>query len=172
VLNRKQLEKHLPALIKRLGEADLDDAIKLDPWGGSAPELDWYRKSEIRVRWLGRRKDGGRVAVLPDATGGAVDERLEGITEWVHSVRTKPWWTTNVGKLAASGYTELHFAVVLHESGVPFELSSGFWSAETIAAPALTDVELLTDLWLITPSGRYVAHWSRESGWLAHARDG
>jgi hypothetical protein len=171
-LNQKELKRHLAAVVRLLDAEGLDDAIKLDVSDRSAPEIRWVRENEVRVRRWGAREGGGRAAVLPEASGSFVDERLEGLTDWVLSVQNEPWWTSNVGKLASSGYTELHLAVELHQSGVPAPLWFAFWGGAEIAAQPLTGIEPLTDLWLHGGGGGRVVHWSSQPGWESHPYNG
>jgi hypothetical protein len=47
-------------------------------------------------------------------------------------MQTEPWWTENVAKLTRSGHTELHVALRVHESGVPFALLCAIMDGDTI----------------------------------------
>jgi hypothetical protein len=166
-LSRKDIEKHVPVLIAWIDQLGFRDVSELKNLLSGRPEWEWYRRTGVRLRRYEGASTGGRVDILPEGGGGAVDEFLRGLGDWVEGQQGEDWWTSNVAKLARSGYEELHLAVRLHESGMPFPTWMGLWDPTEIRSREPQGMEPLTDLWIIPAYGRTVTRWSRSSGWTA-----
>ncbi len=165
---RRDIERHVPALVRWLDLLDLDDADKAEDVIYGTAEWAWYERTAVRLRRFSGTSRGGRVDVLPEGSGGAIDEYLEGLAGWVESLQAEPIWIDNVAKLARSGHEELHLAFRLHESRVPFSIWSALWDADEIRSPDPSGMDPLTDLWLFVGYGTTVTRWSREVGWTSH----
>lgn len=84
---------------------------------------------------------------------------------WTNSaLQAEPSWSENVVKLASSGYSELHLAIRLHDSQVPFGLFAGLWNPEEIRSADPSGIGPLTDLWLVIGYGNAVTRWSSGQG--------
>lgn len=167
-VSRREIERHIPALVRWLDELDLDDAQEVEDWMKVTPEWEWYDRTGLRLRRYSGASQGGRVDVLPDSFGGVVDSGLDGLADWVEALQEEPWWRENVAKVARSGYDELHLGLRLHESKVPFGIFAGLWNPEEVKSRQPTGMEPLTDLWLIIGYGNTVTRWSAGSGWSVH----
>lgn len=165
---RKDIKRHVPALVRWLDQLDIDNADKVESWLRVAPEWRWYERSGVRLRRYGTTSRGGRVDVLPDSFGGVVDDKLEGLADWIESLQGEQWWRDNTAKVARSGYEELHLAVRLHDSKVPFGIFAGLWNPEEIRSREPSGMAPLTDLWLVVGYGDTVTRWSSGSGWTVH----
>jgi hypothetical protein len=166
-LSRRDIERHIPVLIGWMDRLGFEDVSELGKLLAGWPEWQWYENAGVQLRRYKGASTGGRVDILPMGGGGFVDERLEGLCEWVESQQGESWWTSNVEKLARSGHSELHLAVRLHESGMPFPMWMGLWNPTLIQTPEPTGMGPLTDLWILPAYGQTVTRWSARTGWTA-----
>jgi hypothetical protein len=164
-LRRKEIETYVPTLIGWMDQLGFHDAKQLENVLSGREEWAWYVRSGVKLRRYEGTTNGGRVEILPDGGGGVVDEYLEGLSEWVEGQQSEDWWTSNVAKLARSGYSELHLAVRLHQSGMPFPTWMGLWDPIEIRSREPNGMEPLSDFWIIPAYGHTVTRWSRSAGW-------
>ncbi|OJW00628.1 MAG: hypothetical protein BGO47_02130 [Microbacterium sp. 67-17] len=172
-IDRRKAARHAPVLaqfMETAGFTDSDDCTELI----SALEAgQWLMLNSYRLhRYVGASR-GGRIDVLPRATAGFIDEYLTGLSDWVMSLTGGNQWRNKAQKLAASGKSRLHLALIVHESGAPFEIWSGLWDATEVRSSPLSGIEPITDVWVIGTAGTPAVKWSRERGWevLPYERD-
>jgi len=167
-LSRKEVEEHVPAFIRWLDQFDMDDAEKLGKLIQPTAEWHWFKRTGIRLRRFPGAMSGGRVDILQEGSGAAVDTYLEGLAYWVSNLQDDRLWTDHVAKLARSGYEDQHLAIRVHQSGMPDSLWLGMWDSREIRAPAPTGMGSLARLWLMTAYGTTIVSWSRSDGWASH----
>lgn len=112
----------------------------------------------------------GTVEVLPPTMGGAVDDGLLGLGEWLGTTLTRGHLARHVDKLARTGFDRQHLFLIVHATGMPFSLyyALAFDTATPPGPPTLPFG--LTDLWLSTGwSAGGVLRFNKESGWTRHA---
>jgi hypothetical protein len=160
----KDVRKFVPSLVEWCDQFDVAEPYSLPSVYQRTPAMLWCDRSDSELRRLYSSKYEGTVYVLPQATGGAVDERIEGLSPWVESQRGEPWYVDNVAKLAWSGLDELHLFVLVAMDGVEFSLFNGLIGGGPIAAASPTGLEPLTSLWLLLSYGQNVTRWTRDLG--------
>lgn len=164
----RDVERHVPVLVAVLDQYGMRDADDLRREFRGLPAWDWYERNDLSLRHFGPVSKGGRVDVLPKASGGVVDSDYLGLNAWVESMQAEPWWGENVAKLARSGRSELHLALRAHDTGVPFSLLAALMDGGPISVGDPSGMDPVTDLWIVIPYGTSAAHWSAREGWAVH----
>jgi hypothetical protein len=165
----RDIKQHVPVLVTLLDQQSLTDADQLRPSLRGLPAWNWYDRHDLSLSHFGSTSQEGRVDVLPRGGGGVVDSQYTGLNSWVASIQSEPWWEDNVAKLVRSGHTELHLALRVHETGIPFSLLYAIIDGDPIPADHPTGMEPLTDLWIVTSYGTNAVHWSARDGWIVHS---
>ena len=164
--SRKDVDRFGRALVRLLEALELTDAAELpESVLSGLPEGRWLVREGVSLRRYAGVARGGRLDVLPAAMGGGVDEYLVGLADWVEDVQETPAWQDNLSKLVRSGRDELHLALRIHSSGMPFALWSALWDPEEVRSRSPRNMEPLTHLWLFVGTGTTVTRWDSMSGW-------
>jgi hypothetical protein len=164
----KDIEKHVPMLVMLLDERNMRDADDLRDDLRGTDVWEWYQRNGLSLSHFGTAVDEGRVDVLPRGGGGVVDSEYFSLNPWVEGMQSEAWWSENVSKLARSNLSELHLALRLHDSEVPFGILAALMDGSPIPVGHPAGMAPLTDLWLTIAYKTNVAHWNHELGWTVH----
>ena len=165
----KDVQRHIPEIICWCDQFGFTDPRRLREGYLSMPAMRWYERSGVRLMGMPTARRGGVVYVLPEGSGGIVDDELRGLPAWIESQQTAPWFADNRAKLARSGIKELHLFVRVHDTGLPFSLFAGLIDPIQIRATDPRGMAPLTDLWLLPPYGQIATRWSSVEGWSVHS---
>lgn len=155
----------LAALCEKAGVNDPDLLLAQEP---SDPALRWYETAAVSMSGVPAGSTAGKIYLLPEAIGGAIDESLTGLTPWVSQQAQQPWMLDNVAKLVATGLTELHLFVPVHQAEMPFPLLCGLIDPPE-DPPGHPELPAgLTDLWLAPRFSQVLIRWSTTTGWTTY----
>ncbi len=132
------------------------------------------------VRWLVRESSSEMIGfpnipatnlkrpmteVVPRVGAGFVDESLSGFAAGLAKAFEKPHVQQHFDKLARSGADERHLFIPLHDSALPFSVSSELVFKETLPPDPPVVPDSVTHLWLAPAGSPRVLLWSRAEGW-------
>lgn len=112
----------------------------------------------------------GTVDVLPPTSGGAVDEGLVGLTDWIGIALASGHLARHVDKLLRTGLDQQHLFLIVHQTGMPFSLyyALAFDRALPPERPVLP--KGVTHLWLSTGwRAGGILRFDPEVGWVREA---
>lgn len=161
----RDLERHLPTLIRTCESRGADDPRRV-PYEYRQPEaFEWLDESDVSIHGFSKTNRPGVIDVLPDGGGGAVHEDLDALPLWLAERLRRPDLDENVQKLRATGRDDLHLFLRVHDTAMPFSLYHPLaWSdcapSEPLDAPAG-----LTGLWLAPAWKNPILWWSLAGGW-------
>lgn len=125
----------------------------------SSSEMTGYPKR------LAKEMQNPGAMVVPYAGGGAVDESLRGFADALRDAFTSPHIVSHFEKLARAEADERHLFIPLHDSALPFGISSELIFEDTLPPEPPPLPESVTHLWLAPAGSRRVLLWSRAEGW-------
>jgi len=140
-------------------------------WEPSAhPDLQWL-VSESSSQMTGYPnqlakdlKNPGAM-VVPVAGGGFIDESLSGFANALSAAFKSPNIEKHFEKLAKADADERHLFIPLHDSALPFSISSELVFEDTLPPDPPPLPDSVTHLWLAPEGSRRVLLWSRDAGW-------
>jgi hypothetical protein len=139
-------------------------------WEPSAdPDLQWLAQSGSVMTGYPERLAGDmtnpHVMVVPLAGGGAVDESLSGFADALRAAFKRPHIQKHFDKLANADADERHLFIPLHDSALPFSVSTELVFEDTLPPEAPPVPDSVTHLWLAPEGSRRVLLWSGAEGW-------
>jgi hypothetical protein len=134
------------------------------------PDLQWLVQESQSLmtgypRQLARDMKNPGAMMVPMAGGGWVDESLSGFADALSQAFESPKIQEHFEKLARTDADQRHLFIPLHDSALPFSISSElvFEDALPPDPPPLPDS--VTHLWLAPAGSRRVLLWSQAVGW-------
>ncbi len=103
--------------------------------------------------------------VVPNAGSGAVDESLRGFADALREAFKNPHIVSHFDKLAKADADERHLFIPLHDSALPFGISTELVFEDTLPPEPPPVPDSVTHLWLAPAGSRRVLLWSRDAGW-------
>lgn len=103
--------------------------------------------------------------VVPQVGAGFVDESLSGFAAGLAKAFEKPHIQRHFDKLARASADERHLFIPLHNSALPFSVSSELMFKETLPPDPPEIPDTATHLWLAPDSSRRVLLWTKADGW-------
>jgi len=159
-----ELRQHLPNLVRLCEELGVRDPDYLEP---IEPCVAWYQASDD-IEALGGPETSkpGSIYLIPGmARGGMVPEHLDGLPAWLEvELRTRRF-ASDLAKLAASGRTERHLFLRVHDTWLPWELDYLLSGGSVVPNTSFDPPTELTALWLATRWQNPILWWSRAGGW-------
>ena len=135
-------------------------------WEPSAQQdLQWlvYESSSVMTGYPDVTKPGAMV--VPVAGGGVVDESLSGFADALSEAFKSPHIESHFEKLAKADADERHLFIPLHDSALPFSISSELVFEDTLPPDPPPLPDSVTHLWLAPAGSRRVLLWSQAVGW-------
>lgn len=161
----RDLERHLPSLVlmsERLGVPD----PRLVPYEEQQVEaFRWFDKNAVSMCGIPESRRHGKIDMLPDGGGGAVFEHLDELPAWLSARLREPDLHDNIEKLKATGRSELHLFLRIHDTAMPFSLYYPLAWGGCVPASALDAPAALTGLWLAPAWHNPILWWSTADGW-------
>jgi hypothetical protein len=166
----RQLKRRYENIIRiceRAGEPYPDEIA----WQESAHEdLKWlvYQSRSVMTGYperLARDMQNPGAMVVPYAGGGAVDELLTGFADALREAFKSLHIVKHFEKLARADADERHLFIPLHDSALPFSVSSELVFEDTLPPDPPPLPESVTHLWLAPEGSRRVLLWSNPEGW-------
>jgi hypothetical protein len=103
--------------------------------------------------------------VVPRVGAGFVEESLSGFAAGLAKAFEKPHIQKRFDKLARAGADERHLFIPLHDSALPFSVSSELMFKETLPPDPPVVPDSVTHLWLAPAGSPRLLLWSRAEGW-------
>lgn len=151
-------------LCEAAGEPYPERRLGWDP--AADPELQWLVQSSSTMWGNPDIPAQGRGAmVVPAAGGGFVDETLAGFAAELGKAFESRHIASHFHKLAEADTEERHLFIALHDSALPFNITSGLTFGETLPCASPPVPDFITHLWLAPAFSRRVLLWSRTKGW-------
>jgi hypothetical protein len=168
--------------IQRLKQCYKSIILTCEAAGVSDPEvLGWAPNASSDLRWLVQRSSSSLrghpsvslstmkrpgVMVVSLMGGGAVDDSLSGFSNALQTAFDKaPHIASHLEKLANADGDERHLFIALHDSALPFPLTSVLMFDEHLPSEPPPLPERISHLWLAPSYSRRVLVWCREAGW-------
>ena len=161
----RDLKKHLPKLILPSERLGLTDPRLVPHEVGEDDAFRWLRASNVSIHGYPGPQRPGAIHVLPEGSGGAVYEHLDELPGWLSRRLRQQDLIENLDKLAATGRTELHLFVRIHDTGMPFSLYYPLASGNYVPSSPLDAPAGLAGLWLAPAWANPILWWSRSLGW-------
>ena len=149
-------------ICERAGEP-YPDRIASEP--SAHPDLQWLVHESSSVM-TGYPEQNPGVMVVPRAGGGVVDESLSGFADALSEAFKSKHIQDHFEKLANhADADERHLFIPLHDSALPFSISSELVFEDTLPPEPPPLPESVTHLWLAPAGSRRVLLWNRDAGW-------
>ena len=162
----RTFEEYLPPIVLACEAAGVTEAVYLHRTTTINPAILWCLENDVRLHGFETASTApGTVWVIPNGGGGgAVDDELTGLVTWLHEEFDREPFRRSVAKLEATGRTERHLFVRLHDSGLPPELVVSM-TFERIPVEPLDPPGGLTGLWLASQRKLPILWWDTRLGW-------
>jgi hypothetical protein len=140
-------------------------------WSESAdPDLQWLVQVSLSVmigypEQLAKDMKNPGAMVVPRAGGGVIDESMTGFAAALSEAFKRPHIQEHFDKLARADADERHLFIPLHDSALPFGISSELVFEDTLPPEPPPVPDSVTHLWLAPAGSRRVLLWSRGEGW-------
>jgi hypothetical protein len=140
-------------------------------WSPSAdPDLQWLiENSPCKMfghpEQLASNMRNPGASVMPKSRGGFIDDSMSGFANELSKAFQRPHIPKRFEKLAKSDADERHLFIPLHESALPFSISSGLMFGDALPPEPPPVPDYVTHLWLAPAFSRRVLLWSQEAGW-------
>jgi hypothetical protein len=163
----KRCYENIILICERAGEP-YPDRIAWEP--SAHPDLQWlvYESSSVMTGYperLAKDMDRPGAMVVPSAGGGVIDESMSGFADALSEAFKSPHIQAHFEKLARADADERHLFVPLHDSALPFSISSELVFEDTLPPEPPPVPDSVTHLWLAPAGSRRVLLWSRAAGW-------
>jgi hypothetical protein len=134
------------------------------------PDLQWLAhesSSEMTgyPEQLAKDMDRPGAMVVQRAGGGVVDESMSGFADALSEAFKSPHIEPHFEKLLRTDADERHLFIPLHDSALPFSISSELVFEDTLPPEPPRLPDSVTHLWLAPAGSRRVLLWSRAAGW-------
>jgi hypothetical protein len=134
------------------------------------PSLRWLvRESSSEMtgfpKILAKNLKRPMTEVVPRVGAGFADESLSGFAAGLAKAFEKPHIQKHFDKLARTGADERHLFIPLHDSALPFSVSSELIFKETLPPDPPVVPDSVTHLWLAPAGSPRVLLWTRAEGW-------
>lgn len=142
-----------------------ENSIGWDP--AADPDLRWLVQSSKSSMWGApdTPAEGRGAMVVPAAGGGSVDESLSGFATALGKAFQTRHIEPHFRKLAEADADERHLFVALHDSVLPFSLTSGLTFGKMLPPESPPVPDFITHLWLAPAYSRRILLWSSTKGW-------
>ncbi len=141
-------------------------------WSPSAdPDLQWLvQESRSNIRGHPQQHvthmKNPAALVVPASGGGFIDESMSGFAAELGAAFAKsPHIQSHFEKLARADADERHLFIALHDSALPFSITSGLAFGKALPPEPPPVPDYISHLWLAPAFSRRVLLWSREEGW-------
>ncbi len=161
----RDLKRHLTDLVLTSERSGATDPHLVPYEEQQVDAFHWFAENDVSMHGIPESRRRGAIDVLPDGGGGAVYEHLEELPGWVSGRLREPDLHDNVEKLKATGRSELHLFLRIHDSAMPFSLYDPLAWSEYVPASALEAPPGLTGLWLAPAWRNPILWWSATHGW-------
>lgn len=144
-------------------------------------QLGWEPSADPDLRWLVQESKSSMMGfpelpakdspkrdamVVPSSRGGVIDDSLSGFAAALNAeFRESPDIASHFEKLAKADADERHLFIALHDSALPFSISSELMFGETLPSQPPPVPDGITHLWLAPAFSRRVLLWSRTKFW-------
>jgi hypothetical protein len=140
-------------------------------WSPTAdPDLQWLVQTSScnmigHPELLAKNMPSPGANVVPASGGGVVDESLSGFAAHLGAAFQAPHIPDHFAKLARAQADERHLFIPLHDSALPFSISSELMFGKALPPDAPPVPAHVTHLWLAPAFSRRVLLWSQPAGW-------
>lgn len=166
----KRLEKCYAKIIRLCEQAGVPYPYEI-AWEPSADaDLQWLvHESSSEMTGFPELRVGDmqnpKTIVVPRAGGGWIDESLSGFAIALRDAFQKQHIKDHFDKLAKAGTDERHLFIPLHDSALPFGVSSELVFEDTLPPDPPPLPDSVTHLWLAPAGSRRVLLWNSADGW-------
>lgn len=161
----RDLELHLPTLVLTCESEGVADPRRISYEHREVEAFQWFAASDLSMHGFPDTNRPGAIDVLPDGGGGAVNEHLDELPQWLAGRLREPDVAEKIDKLRATDREELHLFLRIHDTAMPFSLYYPLaWGAFVPAEP-LDPPGGLTGLWLAPAWKNPILWWSAHGGW-------
>jgi hypothetical protein len=141
-----------------------------DAWSPSAdPDLQWLLESSCDMvghpEQLASTMRDPSAIVVETAGGGFIDDSLSGFADELRTAFASPHIPEHFEKLANANADERHLFIPLHNSALPFRISTVLMFDDALPAEPPPVPGHITHLWLAPAFSRRVLLWSQSEGW-------
>lgn len=163
----KRCYKNIIGICERAGQPHPSELA----WQESAHEdLKWlvYQSSSEMTGFpqqLARDMKNPGAMVVPAGGVGWADEELRGFGQALEEAFKSPHIVSHFDKLAKAEADERHLFIPLHDSALPFPVSTELVFAAALPSAPPPIPEHVTHLWLAPAGSRRVLLWTRDAGW-------
>lgn len=161
----RDLARHLPTLVLTCERTGATDPRLVPYEDRQADAFDWLDEASVSMHGTPNSGRPGAIDVLPDGGGGAVYEHLDELPGWLSARLSEPDLEENVGKLRATGRSELHLFLRIHDTAMPFSLYHPLAWGNYVPGAPLKAPAGLTGLWLAAAWRNPILWWSATEGW-------
>lgn len=161
----RDLERHLPTLVLACEGAGARDPRVLPVDERLSEAGQWFANCDVSMHGFPETSRPGAIDVLPDGGGGAVYEHLDELPAWLTARLHEPDLLENVDKLRATGRSDLHLFLRVHDTAMPFSLYFPLAWGEYVPSDPLVVPQGLTGLWLVPGWRNPILWWGSSTGW-------
>jgi hypothetical protein len=163
----RQCYQNIILICERAGEP-YPSEIACEP--SAHEDLRWlvYESSSVMTgypRQLAKDMTNPGAMVVPYVGGGFVDESLSGFAAALSEAFKNPSIQEHFEKLANAHADERHLFIPLHDSALPFSVSTELVFEDTLPPEPPPVPDSVTHLWLKPAGSKRVLLWSRAEGW-------
>jgi hypothetical protein len=176
------IEVGSPKDLRRLKRCYKKIILMCERQGVEHPEqIAWPQSADPDLQWLVQQSscnmigDSGQLAknmsqpgalVFPTSGGGFVDESMSGFADALTAAfQENAHIAPHFEKLAKAEADERHLFIALHESALPFSISTELTFSETRPREPPPLPDYITHLWLAPAFSRRVLLWCQPEGW-------
>jgi hypothetical protein len=165
-VSMREFERHLPTIVLACEAREATDP-RLVPHEhrGDGAAFRWLASVDVSMHGFPQTSRPGAIDVLPDGGGGAVYEHLDELPVWLAERLREPDLAENVNKLKATGRSELHLFLRIHDTAMPFSLYHPLAWGDYVPSASLEAPDGLTGLWLAPAWRNPILWWRRSAGW-------
>jgi hypothetical protein len=140
-------------------------------WAPSAdPDLRWLVEESLsnmigHPELLAKDVQKPGAMVVPTSGGGFIDHSMSGFAAELREAFKSPHIPPHFEKLERADADERHLFIPLHDSTLPFSISSELMFGETLPSEPPPVPNYISHLWLAPAFSRRVLLWSQPEGW-------
>jgi hypothetical protein len=146
-VSMREFERHLPTIVLACEAREATDP-RLVPHEhrGDGAAFRWLASVDVSMHGFPQTSRPGAIDVRPDGGGGAVYEHLDELPVWPAARLRAPDLAENVNKLKATGRSELHLFLRIHDTAMPFSLYHPLAWGDYVPSASLEAPDGLTGL--------------------------
>lgn len=136
----------------------------------SDPDLQWLVQVSSSVMTgfperLAKDMKSPGAMVVPRGRSGVIDESMSGFADALSDAFKRSHIQEHFEKLLRADADQRHLFIPLHDSALPFGISSELVFEDTLPPEQPPLPNYVTHLWLAPAGSRRVLLWSRDGGW-------